>query len=122
MKFVSHDLAKAVEQTMLALANWNWDHPAVVEIKRFRAKRTSEQQAKLHAMLRDMARHNGISEEQMKIHAKFESYWPQEERVINGMPAFIALSESQLTVEQESEVISQLQAVGDTFGVEWSRV
>ena len=89
-------------------------------ITQFRRRRTDDQRGKLHCQLRDMAKHTDSTEANMKLWAKLQPFWPQEEKMIFGIAEFEPKSESQLTVEEESEIISRLQVIGDEFNVSWS--
>ena len=104
----------------MARLEWDWKFPMQLVITRFIARRTDSQRGKIHAMLRDMAKHTDSTEVNMKLWAKFQPFWPQEEKLIFGKPEFEPKSESQLTVEEESGIISRLQAIGDEYKVEWT--
>jgi hypothetical protein len=121
IKLVAHRSSSAVRQVDKVLEQWNWDHPMQLVITQFKRRRTDDQRGKLHGMLRDLANHNDVSEEYMKQQwAKGQTFWPSSERIINGYPEWVPKSEAQLTVEEESEIISRLQAIGDEFSVQWS--
>ena len=115
-------VAKNVDQMYSQLARLDWDFkkPMQLVITQFRRRRTTAQQSKIHPMLRDLANHNDVTEGQMKDWAKGLPCWPGEERTLHGEREWLAKSEAQLTVEEESEIISRLQAIGDEFNVSWS--
>ena len=124
-RIVASNQDQLSRQLAILIRDWDWNTPIEITYRRFRRKRTTSQQAKIHAMIRDLARHNDmegeIGELKMKTIIKFNCpKWPGEEQVVNGQIEYVPKSEKELTVEEESEVIFYLQATGDEFGVEWT--
>ena len=120
-KIIGNRQSSILRQLIPIFDAWDWTSQMQIVVTRFQRKRTDSQRGKIHSMLRDFANHNDVSEEYMKQQwAKGEPWWPGEERIINGKPEWIPKSESQLTVVEESEIISKMQVIGDNFSVTWS--
>lgn len=90
-----------------------------VEVKRFKAKRTLRQNAKIYPMLRDLALFTGYTEQQTHdICVKM--FAPIVERQIGDQYVKVHIGTSEMTKEQASEFIERLYQLGSEIGVVWN--
>lgn len=97
---------------------------AQIQIQRYDPARNDGQQAKLHCIIRDIAKAAGCSEEYFKqvVLKDPEQFhdWPFNfEKGTDGKDVLLPKSESKLTKKEESNLISALYAFGAEWGVSW---
>lgn len=90
-----------------------------VTVKEFKRDRTLDQNAKCHAMLRDLALFTGYTEKQMKDIAKAE-FSPIVHRQIGMKKYGVPKDTSDMTVDEMSAFIERLYQLGTEIGVQWS--
>jgi hypothetical protein len=108
----------------LAGAGFFTGKPIQVTIKHFKRDRTLDQNAKVHAMLRDLALFTGYSERQMKDICK-QQFAPFVERQLgtkyNELRVHTPKGTSEMNVEEMSNFIDALHALGaELDGFEFS--
>ena len=112
-----------LSQAIHELRAWDFTYPMSLQFKRYVRPRTSGQQARLHAMIGEMAKANGVTLERMKIWLKDNSFptvmWPGEFKVVFDQTKWFPMSEADLNVKQESKIIEQMFALGTEFGIQW---
>ena len=96
-----------------------------LEIRRHEEKRSEGQQGLIHIIIRKIAAQTGAGEELMKQEIlKRDSeglfpHWPHTiEKKMNGLSAFVPISESKLTKREEAELITHLHTLCVDWGVE----
>lgn len=89
--------------------------PYTVTIEKFKRPRTKPQNAKLHAMIRDMALHCGYPEPQMKDIVKAE-FAPMKTVKIGDREVAIPKGTSEMSVDEISDLMESLYAIGAEIG------
>lgn len=104
---------------MAELADFDLNTPHVVIVKQFRRRRTVDQNAKLHAMISDIANHCGYSLDEMKEIVKFK-FLGEKSVNIGGETLRKLKGTSDLNVNECIDFVDQLYAWGNSLGVNWS--
>ena len=94
--------------------------PYTVTIKRFHRPRSNDQNAKLHAMLRELAEHCGYSEREMKDYFTAEFGPTMQVRIkaasLSGRTNRIPKGTSAYTVQEMAEMIEHVYRIGAEVG------
>lgn len=85
--------------------------PYTITVKRFHRPRTTDQNAKFHAMVRDLADHIGYSVAELKEIIKVE-FLPTVTGQIGELAYTRPMSTSDLTVQAMSELIEHVYELG----------
>ncbi len=116
MKFVVRSQLGLIERCS-KIPEWD-GKPYTVTIEPFKRPRTNPQNAKLHAMIRELAQHTGYTEKEMKDVAK-AAYYPSKHLKRPGhQPTkyVVPKSTAELNVEEASEVVERLYQLGAEIG------
>ena len=89
----------------------DWNKPYLISAKVFKPPRTNPQNAKLHAMFRDLSAHTGFSEQEVKDWLKLE-YGPKKVVQIGDTVKSIPKGTSEYTREEFSDFIDRVFQVG----------
>ncbi len=89
--------------------------PYEVWIRPFKRRRSLDQNAKMHAMIRELAKHIGYSETELKDYLK-SAYGPHETRNLFGSDTVVPKSTSNYTVDEAGEMIEILYMHGAEVG------
>ncbi len=89
--------------------------PYEVWCRPFKRRRSIDQNAKMHVMIRELARHVGHSEGELKDYLK-EEYGPKEKRTMFGRTYVGPKSTADYNVEEASEIIEILHMLGAEVG------
>lgn len=95
--------------------------PYTITVKRFHRPRTLEQNAKLHAMINELADHCGYTASEMKDIVKAE-FAKEVERRIANRSIRIPQPTSEMTVMDMSEMIERLYQLGAEVGCQFTEV
>ena len=87
-----------------------WEKPQLVEIRPYKPPRNLEQNAKLHAMFRELANFTGYSESEIKDYFKSE-YGPHKVIAIDVVKD-VPKGTSEYSKAEASEMIEHLYRVG----------
>ena len=96
-----------------------WEKPQMIEIKRYRPPRSMPQNAKFHAMIRELAEEIGYSEDELKEYFK-SSFGPKKILYLVGGNRRIPVSTTEYTKEQMTDMIGHLERVGAEMGFRFS--
>jgi hypothetical protein len=107
----SHDLSAFVTKVLPKLDG----KPYTITIRRFHRPRTHDQNAKLHAMLRDLADHTGYSEGELKDVIKGE-FLPAKTMQVGSHVYDVPKSTTELTVSEMGDLIERLYQLGHDVG------
>lgn len=89
--------------------------PWQITLKRFKRDRTLDQNAKAHAMIRDLALHTGYTESQMKDIVKTE-FAPVKSVMIGSRICNMPMGTSEMNVSEMAEFIEHLYQLGAEIG------
>lgn len=108
------------------ITRWWRDSDKPLEVKRVEPGRTVDQQAKLHALISEIAISAGVGPDWFKqsfLKRDCEGIWPywptKLERNRQGDKVAVPKSEAKLTKREESELIERLYVLGAEWGVEF---
>ncbi len=120
---------KAVVRSRQDLNSWvyrvceqlgdNFDKPYTVTIQKFHRPRTTDQNAKVHAMFRELARFTGHSEADVKDYIKAE-FGPTRQVKIGKYTNQVPAGSSTWNVETCSMIIEELYRIGAEIGCEFT--
>jgi hypothetical protein len=96
-----------------------WEKPQLIEIKRYRPPRSMPQNAKFHAMIRELATEIGYSEDELKYYFK-SSFGPQKNLFVLGEQKRIPISTKDYNKLEMTEMIGHLERVGAELGFRFS--
>ena len=100
--------------------------PTMVSMEKFKPPHTSDQNAKLHVMIGDLAEFTGHTLDEMKLWLKGLGFWPETTITVAGVSRRVAKSASSkaddpISKREESDIIERLYQVGATLdGFVWS--
>lgn len=93
----------------------NFEKPLEVIVKPFRAKRSLDQNAKMHVMIRELADHIGYSQTELKDYLKSE-YGPTKTIQIGDKQRVIPMSTAEYNRAEAAEIIEILYMLGAECG------
>jgi hypothetical protein len=93
----------------------NFGSPMEVVVKPFRSRRSLDQNAKMHVMIRDLAAHLGYTQSELKDYLKHE-YGPTKTLQIGETQKVIPLSTSEYNRAEAGEIIEILYMLGAECG------
>ena len=99
----------------------HWEKPQLLEIKPYKPPRTLEQNAKYHAMCRELAEFVGHTESDIKEYMKLE-YGPKKPFGVGSWQEskYIPKGVSQYSKEEASMMIEHLYRIGAELGFAFS--
>ena len=110
MKTVARNKREALDWLVDQVPPW-LDKPYTVSVEPFKRPRTNPQNAKIHAMIRDLALHTGYTEAMMKEIVKAQ-FAPLRAVVLNGKEVSIPKGTSDMTVDECGDFIERLYELG----------
>lgn len=96
-----------------------FDKPQLIEIKRYHPPRSLPQNAKLHAMIGELANEIGYSAAELKDWLKLE-YGVYKTLDINGRKTNIPKSTAEYTKIEMAELIGHVERIGAEMGFRFS--
>ena len=97
----------------------HWEKPQLIEIKRYSPPRSMPQNAKLHAMIRELATELGYTEDELKDYFKL-TFGPQKIMRVAGEEKRIPLSTTEYNKVQMTDLIAHVERVGAELGFRFS--
>ena len=97
----------------------NWELPQMIEIKRYKPPRSLPQNAKLHAMIRELATEIGYSEDELKDYFK-STFGPQKVLFVLGNEKRIPKSTTEYNKLEMADMIGQVERIGAELGFRFS--
>ena len=115
------DLTHFVSKVVRELGANLGDKPYTISIRRFHRPRTLDQNAKLHAMIRELALHCGYTESEMKEALKYK-FGPMKMIQIGDDYKSIAKGTSEYTVQEMSDFVERLYQLAAEIGCVFQEV
>lgn len=97
----------------------HWEKPQLIEVKRYKPPRSMPQNAKFHAMIRELATELGYSEDELKDYFKC-TFGPQKIISVLGEEKRIPLSTTEYNKAQMTDLIGHVERVGAELGFRFS--
>ena len=96
----------------------NWE-PQTIEIKRFKPQRSLPQNAKLHAMIRELALEIGYSEDDLKDYFK-SCFGPKKIVRLMDEERLIPMSTTEYNRVEMADMIGHVERIGAELGFRFS--
>ena len=117
MKAVIHNYDNAADffRRLISKYGRDFERPMLIEVKPYQARRSLEQNSKLHAMISELAAHIGYSASELKEFLKLE-YGPTKLFEYGDHQTMIAKSTAEYTKQEMIAFIDQIYMVAAEAG------
>jgi len=93
----------------------------LIEIKKFKPPRTLEQNALLHCLFREVAKHVGRPEDEIKEIFKYQ-YGTMKKLELYGDVTYVPKGTSEYNKQELSDMVEQVYRKGAEWGVEFTEI
>lgn len=99
----------------------DWTKPVLISVSIYRPPRSTDQNALLHVLFRDVANHVGRPEQEIKDIFKHQ-FGPMKTVRVGDVETILPKGTSEYNKLEMIDFIDNVQAKGNEWGVEWSEI